>query len=318
MTDSRRTTHRIAVPDASSFGGRPSSRVRRAIDDVLWGPESGRRLVFTHVALSALIGLRIVLLPWWRLGETPDALFDPVPIVGFLDGMPSAWVIVALQVVGAAAAVAAALRRRPRLAYAVAWVAYLVLAGLFGSRGKVMHNDLLLLWVSAVFLLAPTDADPAGRTPSRANGWPIRVGMTVAALVYFLAGYHKLRRSGLDWAIGDNFRYIMLWGPTYGRAQWESLARWIGEHLWAAKLSSASLLAFELTFPIVLFVRWLRPFYVVGAVVLHLLTWLLLGLDYWGWAATVLVMFVDWPAVADRWSARRGRLARPAAVETAG
>ena len=302
----------------TEFGVFAVSRVQRVVDDVLWGPESGRRLVFTHVALSVLIGLRIVLLPWWRLGETPDALFDPVPVLGFLRGMPAAWVIVAVQVVGAGAAAAAALRRRPRLAYAVAWVCYLVLAGLFGSRGKVMHNDLLLLWVSAVFLLAPTDVDPADREPSRANGWPVRVGMTVATLIYFLAGYHKLRRSGLDWAVGDNFRYIMLWGPTYGRAQWESLARWIGENLWAAKLSSASLLAFELTFPIVLFVRWLRPFYVVGAVVLHLLTWLLLGLDYWGWAATVVVMFVDWPAVADRLAARRRRPAQRTPVQAAG
>ena len=28
-------------------------------------------------------------------------------------------------------------------------------------------------------------------------------------------------------------------------------------------------------------------------------TWLLLGLDYWTWTATILVLFVDWP-VLDR------------------
>jgi hypothetical protein len=279
------------------------------VDDALWGPETGGRLAFTHIALSVLLGLRIVTGPYWRLAELPDALFDPVPIVGFLPGMPPLWVIVALQVVGAAAAVLAALRWRPRLTFAVAWVCYLLLAGLFGSRGKVMHNDLLLIWVSAVFLLAPTNVDVRNRTVTRSSGWPVRVGMTVAALIYFLAGYHKLRRSGIDWAIGDNFRYIMLWGPTYGRAQWETLARWIGEHLWAAKLSSASLLAFELSFPVVLWVRWLRPFYVLGAVVLHGLTWLLLGLDYWGWAATVAIVFVDWPALFDRLRARRRRVA---------
>jgi hypothetical protein len=290
------------------------SRLRGIVDDVLWGPETGGRLAVAHIALSVLIGLRIVTGAYWRLAETPDALFDPVPVLGFLGGMPAAWAVVGLQVIGAAAAVLAALRRRPRLTYAIAWVCYLVLAGLFGSRGKMMHNDLLLLWVSAVFLLAPTNVDVHDRKPSRANGWPVRVGMTVAALIYFLAGYHKLRRSGIDWAIGDNFRFIMLWGPTYGRAHWESLARWIGEHLWAAKLSSASLLAFELSFPVVLFVRWLRPVYVVGAVVLHGLTWLLLGLDYWGWAATVAIVFVDWPALADRLAARRRR----AALTTAG
>ena len=36
----------------------------------------------------------------------------------------------------------------------LAWGCYLVLAGLFGSRGKVMHNDLLLLWTAVPFLQA--------------------------------------------------------------------------------------------------------------------------------------------------------------------
>jgi hypothetical protein len=275
--------------------------LRRLLDEVLWGPETPARLVTAHIGLSILIGLRIVLGPYSRLSELPDALFDPVPFLFWLDGMPAMGVIIAIQVVGGLAALAAALRRRTRLAYAVAWVCYLVLAGLFGSRGKVMHNDLLLLWCSAVFLLAPTDGVRYDdRVPRRDTGWPIRVGMVVAALIYFLAGYHKLRRSGIDWAIGDNFRYIMLWGPSYGRAQWEAAADWIGEHLWAARLSSTSLFLFELTFPLAVVFRRLRPFYVAGAVVLHVLTWLLLGLDCWAWAGTVLILFVDWPAVYDR------------------
>ena len=107
------------------------------LDDLLWGPETGGRLVFTHMALSALIGLRIVLRPCRKLADTPDALFDPVPFLGFLGGMPSTWVIVALQVIGGpqpplAFRCAAILG----LTYAVAWVCYLVLAGLFGQPGQ--------------------------------------------------------------------------------------------------------------------------------------------------------------------------------------
>ncbi len=276
------------------------SRVRRLLDDGLWGPESGSRLLFAHIGLSVLIGLRIVIGPYRQLAETPAALFDPVPILAWLNGMPAAGVILALQLIGAAAALAAAFRRRTRLAFAIAWVCYLVLAGLFGSRGKVMHNDLLLLWTSAVFLAAPTVVQWRDRTPRRATGWPIRVAMTVAALVYFLTGYHKLRRSGIDWAIGDNFRYIMLWGPSYGEARWPEMARWIGERLWAARASSMFLLGLELSFPLALVLRRLRPFWVVSAVILHIATWVLLGLDYWAWVGTVLLVFVDWAAVANR------------------
>ena len=53
-----------------------------------------------HVGLSALIGLRIVLGSYRQLADTPPALVDPVPFLGWLDRMPSAEVIVGIQVVG--------------------------------------------------------------------------------------------------------------------------------------------------------------------------------------------------------------------------
>ena len=292
------------------------TRLRGWLDDALWGPETALRLVVVHVGLSALIGLRIVLGSYRQLADTPSALVDPVPILGGLDRMPSAEVIVAIQIVGALAAAAAVMRRQPRVAFAVAWLCYLVLAGLRGSRGKVLHNDLLLLWASAPFLLAPLAVDLRDRVARRGYGWPIRVAMVITALVYFFAGYHKLRRSGIDWVLGDNMRYLMLWGPSIGAAQWESMARWVGEHLWAAKASGAFILGLEITFPVVLVVRRLQVWYALAAVFLHVTTWFVLGLDYWAWAATVSLLFIDWPRVARRvWPRSPGDLgARDAAT----
>ena len=131
--------------------------------------------------------------------------------------------------------------------------------------------------------------------------------------IYFLAGYHKLRRSGIDWAIGDNFRYIMLWGPTYGRARWESLARWIGEHLWAAKPQQRLAARLRAQLPgRRCSSAGCGPSTPPERSSCTSLTWFLLGLDYWAWAATVLVIFVDWPAVFDRLAAvaRRHRRRR--------
>src|SRR3546814_3606990 len=96
-----------------------------------------------------------------------------------------------------------------------------------------------------------------------------------------LAGDHKVRRSGLDWASGDNVRYVMLWGPSVGQAAWEGLATWVAERDWASRATGAFILAFEVTFPVVLFRRSLQPLYALVAVSLHVLTWVLLGLDYW-------------------------------------
>ena len=50
----------------------------------------------------------------------------------------------------------------------------------------------------------------------------------------------------------------------------------------------------------VLVVRRLQAWYALAAVFLHVTTWFVLGLDYWAWAATVLLLFIDWPAVARR------------------
>jgi hypothetical protein len=301
--------------------GRPrGARLRAALDDALWGPETALRLLVVYVGLSALIGVRIAAGSYRQLADSPAALVDPVPILGFLDTMPSAEVFVVIQVVGtlaAAVAVAAALlRRRPQLAFALAWLCYLVLAGLRGSRGKVLHNDLLLLWVSAPFLLAPTVRDVRDRVPRRRWGWPIRVAIVITALVYFFAGYHKLRRSGLEWAYGDNMRYVTLWGPSIGSPGWPGLARWVGDNVWVARASGVFILGLELTFPVVVFVRWTRVLYAAAALFLHATTWLLLGLDYWAWAIAVPLVLVDWPDVV-AWARRRlGRDRGPARAPT--
>ena len=275
------------------------------MDDALWGPETGRRLVFVHAALAVLIALRVGLGPYRELAELPDALFDPVPVLGFLSAMPSAGVIVAIQVVGVVAALLAAARRWPRATFAIAWVCYLVLAGLRGSRGKVLHNDLLLLWTSAVFLLAPVRASWRDREPSRENGWPVRVAIVVAALIYFFAGYHKLRRSGIDWVLGENMQYILRWGPAIGEPALPAVADTIAESPLLSRLTAGMLLGVELAFPLVIWHRWLRPWLGLAAAGLHVGTWFLLGLDYWAWALAVPILLVDW---STGWPVQRGRV----------
>ena len=282
------------------------SRLRTWAADLLFGPETAARLVVVQIGLSVLVGYRILNPQYPALAELPPALMDPVPIVWWLDSMPSVEVIIGIQVVGVAAALAAALRRRPRLAFAVAWLCLLVLAGLRSSRGKVQHNELLLLWASAPFLFAPVVQDVREAVARRRYGWPIRTAIVITALIYFFAGLHKLWRSGIDWVLGDNMQYLMLWGPSIGEAAWQDLGTWVGEHTLMAKAAGAFIVGFEITFLVVLVLPRLRPLYAVGAVFLHATTWLVLGLDYTAWALTVLLLLIDWPAVVARYRARRG------------
>jgi hypothetical protein len=275
-------------------------RLTGAIDDALFGPETGARLVYVQSGLAVVLALRMALGPYRAFAELPTALFDPVPVLAWLPGVPSAAVIIAVQVAGASAALAAAFRRWPRQTFAVAWLCYLFLAGLRGSRGKVLHNDLLLLWTSAVFLLAPTRVSVRDREPSRTYGWPVRVAIVVTALIYFLAAFHKLQRSGLDWVLGDNMRYVLRWGPSVGEPALPGLAAWVGRNAIPAHLSAAFILGVELAFPLAIFWRRARPVLALAAVVLHLGTWLLLGLDYWAWALAVPIVLIDWVWVVDR------------------
>ena len=141
--------------------------------------------------------------------------------------MPSATAFAVMQVIGGLAVVAFVLRRWPRATFALAWVVYLVLAGLRESRGKIMHNDVLLLLASVPFLAAPLTAGRRDRTPDDRFGWPINTGIAVVTLGYFFAGYWKLMRSGLSWVTSDNVRLSIAWGPKPAVGRWDAFADFV-------------------------------------------------------------------------------------------
>ncbi|MGH9025178.1 MAG: hypothetical protein ACRDWD_03535 [Acidimicrobiia bacterium] len=282
-----------------------TARLLRRLDDALSGPESGARLLVVWTGLAVLIALRVALGPYWQLAGQPPALFRPVPFLRWLDSMPALGVIVAIQVVGTALAVASALGWRRRLVFILAWVCFLLLAGMRASRGKILHNDLVLLFASVPFLAAPEDVRYSDGTPNRRFGWPVRSALAVIALSYFLTGYWKLRNSGLDWVTSDNLRWVLWWGPATAESRVDWIAEFVAQRPWLSHLGAAGILGFELLFPVVLFWPRIRPLFAVGAVVFHAGTYLVLGLDYWSYAAVAVLLLVDWPRVWLRVARRR-------------
>lgn len=269
--------------------------------------ESGSCTRFAVVArgLALVMALRIALGPYRALADQPDALFRPVGFLRLLDGMPPVGVFVVLQVVGFAAALHAVFRRRGRWqAFVVGWVCYLVLAGLRSSLGKILHNDVLLL-LACVPFLAARDADDEADC-----GWPVRAAAVVVAFAYFFAGVAKLRHSGLAWVTGDNMRYILSWGVIDGRAHFDDWTAWVAARPWLCHLSAAGILGLEVGALVWVGVPRLRPLFVAAAASLHVVTWFLLGLDYWLWLAVVVIVLVDW----DRWAPRVARYAGPAVL----
>ena len=262
----------------------------RRLSRAYTSPGSAHALGCVRVALAVVIGLRIALGPYVALTDQPDALFVPAFAVGWLSSMPPAPVIVAVQVAGTLAALACVAGRRPQGTFVAAWLSLLFLAGLRGSLGKVLHNDVLLLLAAAPLLFAPGDARPGDRRTSERWGWPVRAALAVAATVYLLAGVQKLRHSGLSWVTSDNMRWVLYGGAASGRAPTDVIARAIADRPWASHVAAAGILGLELAAPIGLARRsWRMPF-AVAAVALHVGTWLTLGLDYWGWAATIVII----------------------------
>jgi hypothetical protein len=299
------------------------NRTLRRLDDVLFGPEAPARLVAVQGLFLVLISVRTVSSPYPKLAGAPPALFKPTYIVSWLDAMPSRTVIIAVQALIVMATITwFVIGRNPqwrgpirRGAYLVAWLGFLFLAALRGSRGKIFHIELLLVWASFPLVFAPGDARWSDRIPTRRTGWPIRTAIGAMSTIYCLTGVWKLRNSGLDWVFSENMKWSLAWGRVRGeRPPLGDLGVWIADHTWMSQVFAACILVFEVTFPLALFFRRVRPVYVVAAWFFHLGTLLLLGLDYTVWPATVTVLLVDWPAVVDRAQRWRRRDEAPAPI----
>jgi hypothetical protein len=295
---------------------RNGTSTKRRLDDVLFGPETPARLLVVQGGFMVLFALRALLSPYPKLTPAPAALFDPVPFLSFLDRMPSRALINALQAVvivsvlvwfwiGRDATRRATVRR---VAFAVAWLGMIGLSGLRASRGKIHHIELIALWAALPLVFAPGDATFSDRVPTRRTGWPIRSSIGIVSACYFLTGFQKLAHSGLDWVFSDNMKWALAWGRVRGEPPpLRELGVWIADHAWLAAMSAGFILLFEISFPLVLVFRRVRPAYVAGAWLFHGGTFLLLGLDYSVWIAVVTILLVDWPPLLDRLPGRRSR-----------
>jgi hypothetical protein len=270
------------------------------VDAWLFGEESAGRLRTTRLLLAGLLCARIALGPYRGLAGQPASLFRPVWFLGWLDHMPHVGVIVAVQVVGTAAAVLVVAGWRQRATYATAWMSLLFLAGLRASRGKVMHNDVLVLLVAGIFVFAPVVAKRLDHERSRAWGWPVRTALVVVAGAYFCTGLQKVISSGPAWVLSDNMRNVMYRAAMTTKGPTDDVALFIADRPALAHLVALSALAIELGFVLILFRPRTRPWFVLASAVLHGSIYLTHGLDYSMWFATTAVVLIDWSAVRER------------------
>jgi hypothetical protein len=294
--------------------GRRVGRVLRArVEGWLFAPGDPRRLAAVRIGLCGLLAARLAGGPYLELAAQPPALFRPISFLRLLERMPSPEVVAALQAFALAAAVLAMVGLLTRVTLPLAWLAALPLVAMTSSLGKVVHNDVLLLLCLVPLLAAPAGAawsldarlrPPAGRGP--AFGWPVRTAMVVVAGAYLFSGLAKLFHAGPAWVASDNLRWV-LYASSDGQPVPNPFALFVADRPLLAQLVAAATLAVELGFPLVLWRPRLAWLFVPAVVAMHAGIGLAMHLDYSVMAATVVVVMVDWAALADR-------LRRPAAT----
>jgi hypothetical protein len=285
----------------------------RTLERFLFAAEDARRLAALRIGLCGLLAWRLAIGDYTFVAGQPEALFQPVSFMKLFGEMPGHDLTVALQIVGVATALFAAAGLWTRASLPIAFVCALVLNGMLNATGKIIHNDVLLLLCLVPLVASPRAASAAWslRLPWRgarrdrpaqsgeAYGWPVRTAMVVVALAYFFVGFQKLRFSGIDWITSDNLRWV-LYASSDSRSEPNQLALFIADRAWMAHLLAAGTVFLELFFPLALFWPRLRWLFVPGVVSLHVGIWLMMGLDYSAQALTVIIVFVNWPWVADR------------------
>lgn len=146
----------------------------------------------------------------------------------------------------------------------------LYLLGLPHNFGKVYHNDALLIFVFGILMVARSgdiwsiDWWLRGRPTVAASGeyrWPIRAVWLMMALIFFASGYAKLRDSGLAWIVSENMSVLLL-KQQYGHGALVTWGAWIARTPWLYRALAAATIVIETGYPLALFSRRARWFFV--------------------------------------------------------
>lgn len=284
-------------------------RLWSRVDERLVAPGPGFRLAEVQILLAAVIALRLATRDWTLIAERPAALRDGLTVMSWYTGTPEPWALVAVQVVGLACAALVVAQRRPHLAFVGLWIAYTSLTALWGSSGKVMHNDVLTVLVASVFLFASGPPRDGWSEVRVRYGWPPRAALAVLATVYLVSGAQKLVHSGPEWVLSDNMTWILRLGLSANLSGGvvpvaQDAAHVVAEHVWLTAALAGGALLLELTAPLWLAVRRTRVPFVVSVALMHGSIWLFLGLDYSAWVLTAAAVAVPTALAPDRalWS----------------
>ena len=205
------------------------------------------------------------------------------------------------------------------LGWQTRWAKWIVLAGhlSFVYRNPVAQYGVDSILASTLFLLclAPVgdalsldarrrpvgDADGLGIRERRRREWGfacLRLIQFQVAVMFFFSGVEKVR--------GDAW-----W---HGYAVWMALTNqeftnvpigWLASHFWIVNLLTQTTMFFEVAYPFLIWGRGTRPFFLAGAILLHLGMAVMMGLYLFSFVMIVLHLAFLRPEWIAAWIGRR-------------
>jgi hypothetical protein len=262
-------------------------------------------------------------------GTVAPEFWMPIPLFRLLSlPLLPASVIAVVQVVFKVALGLAAVGLFTRVAIAICFGCSLYLLGLPQNFGQVQHFDTLVAIVCGILAVSragdgcSVDAWLRARRSEPAAGasgeysWPIRAIWVMTAVIFFSAGFAKLRHSGLTWVFSDHLAIVLV-RHQYFVSDGEPLTSWglaIAAYPWAPRLFAAVSLATEVLYPLALFSRRARLVLVPAGIAFLVGIRLLMGPTFEPFVICS-VFWVPWSRVAAKVrAARRSRtaIAQPA------
>jgi hypothetical protein len=185
--------------------------------------------------------------------------------------------------------------------------------GLVRSFGHFNHDEMLGVYCLAILAFTPCgdgfsldswSKQKRGQQPDFVYGYPILLMQLLMAWVYLSSALVKLRVSGLRYFSADNLPTLAIYHSldnlhdTHFR-----LAFWLPEVRAYLPFVVGAVLLWELLFPLAVFWKRLRWWFLGIGVVFHLSTLFLMNIFFPHQLAMYLV-FVDWSGIAKRLSER--------------
>ena len=173
-----------------------------------------------------------------------------------------------------------------RASTATALVLGFYLLGLPHNMGKVYHTDALLVFIFGIMAVArcadvwSVDRWRKGRTPHHVRGrlsgegeawptasgeyrWPIRAVWLLFSLIFFAAGFAKMKDGGLAWVFSENMGQLLL-KQQYGNDVLVNWGVYIAQWPLLYQAMAGATVLLELGYPLALVSRRARWVFVPG------------------------------------------------------